>query len=144
MPFVQSDIQQIVDRLRAISLEVRTLPVARDIDPAPIDQSEAVRRAEELYMARRRRDRVFQAFDLFGEPAWDMMLDLFVMQARNRQVSVSSSCIAAAVPSTTALRYLKKLEENGLITIANDPYDRRKRYLKLSPTGVDLICAALA
>ncbi len=144
MPFVQSDIQQIVDRLRAISLEVSTLSTARDFDPAPINLSEAVRRAEELYLARRRRDRVFQEFDLFGEPAWDMMLDLFVMQAHDRQVSVSSSCIASAAPATTALRYIKKLEDYEIITTAADPYDRRRRYLKLSSTGLDLIRAALA
>ncbi|MEZ5655102.1 MAG: hypothetical protein R3E04_04340 [Sphingobium sp.] len=57
---------------------------------------------------RRRRDAIFSdelgASSIFGEAAWDMLLDLFVSRSENKRVSVSSLCIASGVPATTALR----------------------------------------
>lgn len=43
--------------------------------------------------------------DLFGEPAWDMIVDLFIAAEENKTVSVSSLCIDASVPMTTVLRW---------------------------------------
>lgn len=57
----------------------------------------------EIIKLRRLRDRFFQ-HDLFAEPAWDILLDLKAASLEGQQVSVSSRCIAAAVPPTTALR----------------------------------------
>lgn len=153
MASVHPHIAEIADRLRAISLEVTRLPVLPDENepilskdgfgfPAGIEDS--VRRASCLYQERRRRDRIFQDFDLFGEPAWDMLLDLFVMQACGRKVSVISSCIASGSPQTTALRYLNKLEDGGLISAMPDPFDRRRRLIELTPSGMDLVREALA
>lgn len=144
MPFVDSEIQQIADRLRSISLEIKKLPNIQDVHTIPVEMKEAARRAEQLYLTRRRRDKVFESFDLFGEPAWDIMLDLLVMQAHDRRVGVSSSCIASGCPSTTALRHIKRLEDHGLITVTDDPYDRRRRYMELTSTALDLLRTALA
>ncbi len=144
MPFVDSEIQQIADRLRSISLEVKKLPNIQDIHTIPVGMEEAARRAEQLYLTRRRRDKVFESFDLFGEPSWDIMLDLLVMKVHGRRVGVTSSCIASACPSTTALRHIKRLEDHGLITVNDDPCDRRKRYMELTSTALDLLCTALA
>ena len=43
------------------------------------------------------------AQDLFADPAWDMLLDLFQAEISQLRVPVSSLCIAAAVPATAAL-----------------------------------------
>jgi len=80
---------------------------------------------------RRLRDRYF-AQDLFAEPAWDMMLDLFEAELTQRRVAISSLCIAAAVPATTALRWLKALTEKGLFVRRDDPFDGRRVYVELS------------
>ncbi len=63
--------------------------------------------AREIYKARRLRDAVLPR--LFGEPAWDILLDLFASEAEHIDVSVSSACLAAGVPATTAHRYLIEL-----------------------------------
>ena len=52
---------------------------------------------------------------------------------RQRRVTVSSLCIAAAVPSTTALRWLKTLVDRGLLIRRADPTDLRRVYIELSP-----------
>lgn len=88
--------------------------------------------------ARRRREHYFPK-ELFADPAWDMMLDLLEAEIVQRRVTVSSLCIAAAVPTTTALRWLKALVDHGLFVRRPDPVDLRRVYVELSPaTGIAL------
>lgn len=90
-------------------------------------------RALALYKARRARTAVFSGHgDLFGEPAWDILLDLFIAREAGRQVYVSSACIAADVPATTALRWLAILQQRGLVERCDDMADGRRVYVRLS------------
>lgn len=86
--------------------------------------------------ARRLRAQFFEG-DLFADPAWDMLLDLFAAHLERRRVSVSSLCIAAAVPPTTALRWIGTLHEYGLFERQADQSDRRRAYIGLSAKGLD-------
>lgn len=88
-------------------------------------------RAVENYRARRRR-KMFLDPSLFGEPAWDILLDLFAARLQNRRISVSSACIGADVPPTTALRWLGLLEEAGLVTRHENDSDLRVTWVKLT------------
>ncbi len=81
--------------------------------------------------SRRLRER-FLPEDLFADPAWDMMLDLFAARLAGEQVSVSSLCIAAAVPPTTALRWIGQLTDRGLFQRVDDPADGRRAFIALS------------
>ena len=93
--------------------------------------------------SRRLRGQFFQG-ELFADPAWDMLLDLFASSLEGRQVSVSSLCIAAAVPPTTALRWIGTLHDAGLFEREADPTDRRRAYIVLSAKGVEGMRAYLA
>jgi hypothetical protein len=86
--------------------------------------------------SRRLRAQYF-AGELFADPAWDMLLDLFAAGLERRRVSVSSLCIAAAVPPTTALRWIGTLHDAGLFERQDDPADRRRAYIALSAKGGD-------
>lgn len=96
---------------------------------APAVSGEAVR---QLIRARRLRARFFDA-DLFADPAWDMLLDLFQAEIAQHRVPVSSLCIAAAVPPTTALRWIKTMTDSGLFLRRLDPHDRRRIFIELAP-----------
>ena len=99
--------------------------------PEPYDGVAVVELARRIYELRRSRDASFGA-DLFSEPAWDLLLHLFVAGAEGRTVSVSSACDGAAAPATTALRKLTQLEEGGWIVREVDPADARRSYVRLS------------
>jgi hypothetical protein len=86
--------------------------------------------------ARRMRAQFFGR-GMFADPAWDMLLDLFAAGLERRRVSVSSLCIAAAVPPTTALRWIGTLHDAGLFERQADPTDRRRAYIALSQKGLD-------
>jgi DNA-binding MarR family transcriptional regulator len=96
--------------------------------PSPVDAG-AVRA---IIRARRLRDQYFGT-DLFADPAWDILLDLYAAQLEKQRVAVSSLCIAAAVPATTALRWIKTLTDLGLLVRSADPQDGRRVYIELSP-----------
>ena len=84
-----------------------------------------------IIRARRLRDQFFRG-DLFADPAWDMLLDLMAARLEKNRVAVSSLCIAAAVPATTALRWIKALTDRGLFVRQADPQDGRRVYIELS------------
>ena len=102
-----------------------------DDRPQPIN-SEWVRA---IIRARRLRDQYLGA-DLFADPAWDILLDLYAANLENQRVAVSSLCIAAAVPATTALRWIKTLTDVGLLVRTADPEDGRRVYIELTPKSI--------
>lgn len=85
-------------------------------------------------MIRARRLRAnFLPADLFADPAWDMLLDLLQAEIVQHRVPVSSLCIAAAVPATTALRWIKAMTERGLLVRRDDPHDGRRVFIEMAP-----------
>ena len=95
---------------------------------APPVAPETVR---QVIRARRLRDRFFDPA-LFADPAWDMLLDLLQAEIAQLRVPVSSLCIAAAVPATTALRWLKTMTDMGIFVRRADPHDGRRVFVELS------------
>ena len=85
-----------------------------------------------IIKARAQRTRYLNT-DLFSDPAWDILLDLLRAEINHERVSVSSLCIAAKAPTTTALRYIKSMADRGLITRRADPRDARRVFVELAP-----------
>lgn len=106
----------------------RPAPIAANTD-APQVSGEVVR---QVIRARRLRSRFFDE-ELFADPAWDMLLDLLQAEIAQLQVPVSSLCIAAAVPATTALRWLKTMTDKGIFVRRADPHDGRRVFVELAP-----------
>ena len=99
---------------------------ANDVEPI------AGERVRSVIRARRMRARFFDD-QLFADPAWDMLLDLLQAEIAQHRVPVSSLCIAAAVPATTALRWIKTMTDAGLFVRRADPHDGRRIFVELSP-----------
>lgn len=108
------------------------VPEERAIDRL---RAKAVRR---MLRQRRMREQYFPA-DLFADPAWDMLLDLYAARLERQPVSVSSLCIAAAVPATTALRWIKTMTDAGLFVREADPHDGRRIFIALAEGAFDAL-----
>ena len=100
------------------------------------NEADLIDYAKRTYDKRRQRDAIFNDPDLFGEPAWDILLDLMHAEHKGKRVSITSACIGSAVPSTTALRWIKILESKGLIERFIDERDGRRNFIRLSDTGL--------
>ena len=101
--------------------------------PVSFDCARA-RMVRQIILHRRKRERQFPSY-LLADPGWDMLLDLYAAHYEGQKVPVSSLCIAAAVPATTALRWIKTLEEEGHLVRSQDPHDRRRIFLAMSDTA---------
>src|SRR5688500_6420902 len=88
--------------------------------------------ARRLISERRTRDARLGPY-LFGEPAWDMLLDLYAAHDEKKKLSVHSVCLASAAPPSTALRWLSRLESDRLIVRTPDATDRRRTLVELTP-----------
>lgn len=99
----------------------------------PASAPEALRQV----IKRRRAREVCFPSALFADPAWDILLDLTVARIERQDLSVTDVCVAAAVPQTTALRWIGTLEREGLIDRVPDPRDSRRVIVRLSAEGWD-------
>lgn len=107
----------------------------------------ALDNAQRLWALRRNREAIFSGSEYalsFGEPIWDMLLDLYISESIGRKISVSSLCLAAHVPQTTALRYLGEMLESRLVVRVDDPRDLRRSFVELSDEGFELLTGLLA
>ncbi|MDJ0977541.1 MAG: winged helix DNA-binding protein [Erythrobacter sp.] len=155
------DLKPFADQLIAIAEQLRSgafgavasafsvercapLPVGSPDNAAElVDLSEREKRqvfaelARSAYAKRRKRTSIFGDTELFGEPGWDILLDLYIAQAEDKPVSVSSACIGSASPPTTGLRWLGVLADQGLVEREHDPDDQRRVLVRLTPKALE-------
>lgn len=142
-----ADLSSVAERLRALAdacdPQSSAAAVGADPDIAPISSPEVARRVRTYLVARRRRDALLGP-GWFADPAWDILLDLLACGHENRRITVSSACIAAAVPATTALRWIKALVDGGVVLRIEDPADRRRVFVELAPEFAERLGAWVA
>jgi hypothetical protein len=116
----------------ATAIDGQTAPApAPALAPAAEGQLPDAKLVRRIIRQRQLRARFFDG-DLFADPAWDMLLDLTAARIEGKQVSVTSLCIAAAVPPTTALRWIGQMVEADLFERVSDNVDRRRAFIALS------------
>lgn len=67
-----------------------------------------------------------------GEPAWSILIDLAISQLDGKRISVTSACIASGVSTTTALRWISVLVDDGMVIREHDISDRRRTFVRIS------------
>jgi len=129
-------------KLTRAQLEKMLRAVEADVDDVKVQSSPAetgnaltamaVKKAQDLIEITKRRSRLVSVANLFADPAWFILLDLFVRQHSGLQTSVSSACHASFSPVTTALRHLAILTERKIIEREYDSVDQRRIFLRLT------------
>ncbi|MEH3048045.1 PAS domain-containing protein [Sphingomonas adhaesiva] len=94
-----------------------------------------LRRSADRILARRRLREGFFGGDMFGEPAFDLLLDLFVQEIDGQNAYTTSLALASGAPMTTALRQISMLVDRGFVRRVPDPVDRRRVMLQLTEHG---------
>ena len=109
-------------------------------DASSLPAGQNIRR---IIQARQARAKFFDP-ELFADPAWDILLDLAAAKSERRRVSVTSLCIAAGVPATTALRWISQMVDAGLLVRIPDPHDRRRAHIALEDNTADAMARYFA
>jgi len=105
----------------------------------PKDTLERKREAlNDLKSMRRLRSKYFPS-DLFSDPCWEMLLDLYDAHLSEVEVTVTSLGAASGVPQTTALRRMDVLQGHGLIARAEDKNDQRRTIIRLTEAGLSAV-----
>jgi DNA-binding MarR family transcriptional regulator len=102
---------------------------------APESQAITEHNIRALLGLRRHRANFFDD-DLFADPAWDILLELYAAELGQQRLSITNLCAVAAVPATTALRWIALLEKKTLISRRPDPMDGRRIFVALSADGL--------
>lgn len=84
-----------------------------------------------LLLINRERDRLLDQ-GMFGDPAWDIVLELTRAKLLGEALPVSSACTASNAPLTTSLRWIRNMHKAGMLRRWNDPRDKRRDLIELS------------
>jgi DNA-binding MarR family transcriptional regulator len=148
----ETPLGQTVDRLmRTLEELVHQVPGGRGVrldpfvqaTPEPPQEEIAVATATLLIAMRKLRDRAFGA-ELFSDPAWSILVELYVALAQGQAMSVGDACVVSALPLTSALRLCRHLQDRNLVVRERDPGDRRRVLLRLSDTAYQALTQILA
>jgi DNA-binding MarR family transcriptional regulator len=134
---LSDEVSRIAATLARLSTGPGQTPVERP-EPAGDAPPVSLETVRQVIRARRLRVRYFDE-ELFADPAWDMLLDLLQAEIAQHRVPVSSLCIAAAVPATTALRWIKSMTDAGLFRRRADPHDGRRVFVELAPPASEAL-----
>ncbi len=90
--------------------------------------------AKRLKKSRNVRNSMLTA-DLFGEPGWDILLALYIADCEQYRLKVSDVLVESNVPSTTGLRWIETLVQNGMAARKRHAFDARITYIELTTCG---------
>jgi DNA-binding MarR family transcriptional regulator len=98
------------------------------------DRSSLAAKARLVLSSRLVREQYFHR-DLFGEPAWEILLALYVIEDSGGRFTISKLAECIKAPLSTVVRWVKTLEEQSLVSRVNHPTDRRIAFVKLLAKG---------
>lgn len=117
---------------RAERIERQTRKLIADAErAAAMHNGDLTDYARQLLAGRRQRDLYFDPM-LFSNPAWDILLSLFVADGEGKPVNVLDSCTASVVPQGVALRWLGYLKQEEMVIEMPDPAHPRQTLIRLS------------
>jgi hypothetical protein len=147
MDSVDDLFRDLTARLSAIAHEYTSraddIAAATRARAAADGQVDLVARAQTLMADRKARRRYFPA-ELFHEPAWEMLIALFIIHDAEHTMNVKQLVSCSDAPATTSQRWIEHLHKAGLIDRVIDPLDRRRIDVSLSELGHDAMTRYLS
>lgn len=81
--------------------------------------------------------------DLLVDPAWDMMIDLFIAVATGERLYVKDLILMSGESVASAMRRIDRLQEAALLARQPDPIDHRRVHVGLTARGQSAMAAML-
>lgn len=133
---VPDECTRLTREVRRLQEEMARLAMPPDGHENACQQSETRTTAASILKLRTRRNQIFGK-GIFGEPAWDILLQLYDAQLEGRTEYVTGLCAGTGVPPSTVLRWIHCLLEREWIERKSDGRDQRRLIVSLAPKGSD-------
>ncbi|WP_430444445.1 hypothetical protein [Sphingorhabdus contaminans] len=129
-------INQIIDELSALKSNIAEISEKVEnqlrADILDNDDNKMLTVFVSRYMENRNLRNKMISQDLFSDPCWDILMDVFSARLNDKNISVSAVATAGNMPHTTGLRYIDTLEKIGYIYRERDDWDGRRIFVKMS------------
>lgn len=90
-----------------------------------------LRTARQIMERRRLREKGFRP-TFFGEPAWEMLLELYIRESSGASTTVEQLQAGSGSPASTVERWLQLLERDGLVNRRSHPVDHGTEFVELA------------
>jgi len=130
-------------RDRDDAVRLLTLILGRARAERAIERSETLPIARAILEDRRRRCRLFNP-GMFGEPGWELLLNLYVNDQEGPRLTIGKLIQSAGTAQSTSLRWLDYLEDQGLISREQHPTDARTAFVALTDKARESLTSYLS
>ena len=115
-----------------MNINPNSLPPSRYLSAVRFSQVQTAKKE-------RARRAVYLPSELFAEPAWDILLELYAFELVARMVNESELGERINVPATTTSRWLKVLDAQDLIARSVDPNDASQVRVVLTQRALEAL-----
>jgi DNA-binding MarR family transcriptional regulator len=74
--------------------------------------------------------------ELFSDPAWDVLLELYAAKLGGRRMTTVDLARAIDMPESTTARWITALAERGLVVSSGDPEEQGSLSIRLTPAAL--------
>ena len=134
---------EFTERDREDAARLLTLILGRSRALREIRDRDAVSVARAILEDRRQRAQIFNR-GMFGEPAWELLLTLYIADKEGPRLTIGRLIQHAGVAQATAIRWLEYLLDQGLISRVEHPTDARTAIITLTDKARDALGVYLA
>jgi DNA-binding MarR family transcriptional regulator len=129
------DVDEVNRLMKLLTEASNTAVVETGSEPGPIVISRVtlVEAARQEFEKRRRRSEVLPD-GIFGEPGWEILLQLYVQQQGTR-MNIATLTGSLNLPASTVLRWLNYLQDKQFIRREVHPTDQRSVFVELTTTA---------
>lgn len=130
----EKDAREAARLLRMLSEAVGIDLSAEESPDNPPSRESLVSRARIVLHSRRARYRHFKR-NMFGEPAWDILLVLYITETSRERQTIGRLADWIDTPLSTVVRWVGYLENDGFVARKSHPTDKRTMFIQLLDKG---------
>ena len=130
----EADAREAARLLRVLTYAGGYFPEGDDAAERELSQEQLIARARVILHSRQARARHFSRV-MFGEPAWDILLLLYVDDLSGQRFTLGKLAEQIDTPLSTVIRWVDYLELQKLAERQRHPTDKRIIFVRLLPKG---------
>jgi DNA-binding MarR family transcriptional regulator len=139
---LRDDLAGVAERLSALAAELRHRQAHHPV--ATLQAGPSLAAVAQTLLDQRLSRKNFLPCALFHEPAWELLLCLFVAHERGTALSVKELVSCVDAPVTTSQRWVDQLVHMKMLHREVDPADRRRLGITLTASAADSMARYLS